>query len=304
MKKVAITGLIFLLVGLILCACGGAWLLKAGVGEKLSTYVRHLFNDYTERQSFEINENKTLPIEGIGRIEFEDMFCSARFEISDGDNIEVYLTGKYTIIGNSAKPALRLDKEGDTAIISLKSVKSVPLRLESKIGDLDLIIVVPKSFSGEIVFDDASGNIKGDLSELNISRLKINNCAGKAALTLSPEGETTFECSDILGEAEITGGFFTGECNDIVGHVNVTVLGEKIKSVNLEDILGEVNVYLPADIKGKVKVSDCAGKFDNRIASSNSSGKAADSYTCDLNGGGDFTFTAKDILGSVSIFAA
>ena len=307
MKKALIAFAVITVVG-ILSVVGGIAMLVSG-GISIDTIkdieIEGIPVISVGNKTIEVDETKSQSINGIENIMLKNCACQVNIAACESDEVTVALTGK-AVIEENKDINLKVDKKGSELVIeidspsinSLEDLFSLDFLSSGSYTDLCMTIAIPKDYIGGLEIVNMAGELDCKLADCTLSEVKTENCAGELNITLSDTGYIDFESDNCAGEIYISGGFSDIECNNTAGEIKITVANDTVESVELDNTAGEIAVYVPKDIKGSVNVKNCLGGFINDFGIK--SDEILD-YKGEINGGGNFEFSATNTVGEISL---
>lgn len=182
----------------------------------------------------------------------------------------------------------------DQAIIRFRK-----LRADAK--DMpEIVIAVPTHYAGNMKLDDVAGKLEGEFP-LSLSKVTITNIAGKVILTgiESPvldisevAGTVEFSESNLAdltiknsaGKIKVSGTVGVFHIKNIAGSAEVETDRNIAADCEIADIMGKVDVTLPAGSKVKIEKNNVVG-----IVIAKNSKK------------GEHTIVIKDVMGKVGV---
>ena len=216
-------------------------------------------------QIHEINEEITLGMENITRLQIEAPGENVNIIPSDSEEIRAVLHGtvESNNMGNFVK--LLADKTGQTIKIETKR----PLRFFSfdERDSLYLDIYIPKNYEHELLLNGVSGNVKikdmklksfdfmtvsGDLSGDNMSaEMKLNSVSGDLNLEKS---KGKISANTVSGKINIEYANFENLTADSVsGDITLKLPKESCFDLNLDTVSGELNTDFSLKVTGSFK---------------------------------------------------
>ena len=218
-------------------------------------------------KTYEINEEKTLGMENITRLQIEIRGENVTVKTSDSEEIRAVLHGSVESHGSNFVKLLA-DKTGQTIRIETRH----PLRFFS-LGErenLYLDIYIPENYEHEMVLNDAIGDAKikdlklksfdfttvsGDLSGDNISaEMRLNSVSGDLNLGKSKGNVSAKTISGKINIEYVSfENFVTAET--VSGDVTLKLPEESCFDLNLETVSGKLNTDFSLQVNGAFKNS-------------------------------------------------
>lgn len=198
--------------------------------------VRNKKNNNNNKSYKVMDINKSVKLEGENKIDISANF--GEINIVGYDGTEVIMTGK----SNLDPEEINIEKDGDSIVISDGNDLSDINLFGSNNLDVNLLIKIPNSFTGDI-------DLEYGAAEIEISNLVCNNISidgGAGQLTINDIVFNKFDFSAGVGESNIN---LIRKCGEIdidggVGEVNLS-LGEVGGNLTYEGGVGSAKIKIP-----------------------------------------------------------
>lgn len=191
----------------------------------------------TNNKSYKVMDiNKSVKLESENKIDISVNF--GEINIVGYDGTEVVMIGE----SNLEQEEINIEKDDDSIIISDRSDLSDIDLFRSNNLDMDLLIKIPNSFTGDI-------NLEYGAAEVEISNLACNNISidgGAGQLTINDILFNKFKFSAGVGESNIN---LVEKCGEIhidggVGEVNLSI-AEVGGNLTYEGGVGSATIKIP-----------------------------------------------------------
>jgi lia operon protein LiaG len=209
-------------------------------------FIEQIFSFNIDKQSHNINKNKTSKLQGVKEIDIEAAAASVNIipEAAEGNGVKAHLYGSTTDSSNN-EPELECYISNNILYVNEKRNSKFAINIGNGEQNLKLDVYVPASYSEDMKLDVAVG-------ELNLNNFKLNNLdcdlsVGKAKL--NNINAKTFDYKNSTGDLEAVG-----------LHTEKSSLKASIGKINVSDFTGDLNAE---NSTGNIDVKYAT--FDNNV---------------------------------------
>lgn len=144
---------------------------------KLNEVLNSIDNKYGYyiNNKLDINSEKTTSIEGIDEIDLSSTISNINIKFVDNSELKVLLTSNYN--GLNTEVELLLNKADKIIKIEENFANNISL-----MGNLNLILYIPKAYTGNLTVKSISGNINCEESVRNLKTFIANTVNGEIQL--------------------------------------------------------------------------------------------------------------------------
>lgn len=201
--------------------------------------------DYVDTEaSWEVSCSDSVAV-----IELSKIACSAVIRKGDEGKVSLNYNGK-VLAGLGKEP---IDIVWEDEKITISGNDTGKNKWGSNYGEME--IVIPESFGGELVFNDAAAEIK--MNDLELTGLSLNNTAGEI------EAENCeimqLDITNSLGEIKLNGRIGCFNIKSAMAEIDLELDKPLAKNCLISDCMGEVNVKLPEGSNVDLKSNNSLG---------------------------------------------
>lgn len=261
-KSVIIIVILFCLLLVVALIATGLVLLFRGVmladlnGGQVSDWFKSWQNTgiwlpWGSRQTYQIDETRTLSLDGIDVIEIGVISENVRLAAGQQDLIAT-LSGNYRA---GAPLSWAITRQGSKAVLA---IDYPVLGLQS--SDLALAIAIPASFTGSVTIDTTSSDVDlPDTADYAWKSLTIQSVSGDVAV-----GAATMQAlsvKTVSGQIEA----MKINCPVIVESVSgeIDLTWQTVQAAKAKTISGDIDFRLPAEASCELSYETVSGDFDN-----------------------------------------
>lgn len=241
-------------------------------------------------ESYNINEEKTVPIDSAKDISIDIPIGDINFIPEDRTDIKANLHGTIAAGKGYIQPELNVNSDGSKVTIAVKDISNVPTGSTK----ITLDIHLPSNYSQNITANSSAGNLKlndmtlnnldctaetGDISmqKLKLSALSLKCLTGDVKGTSIESGKTDFDVTTgsvkmdgILGD--LTGKISTGSTDisytnfnnnvnisSTTGSIRLTLPKESEFNMKAESSIGNLSCYFPVNVSKSITGEEAQG---------------------------------------------
>lgn len=235
--------LAFAIIGSILIAAGGGWLVNNG--------FRFNWNDIPPvgpGQLFDVNDRFDFDLDGVDRIEIVTISDDVNVKPASG-KVVAELKGQCR---SATKPKwLEARKAGNTLYIEVKYPQSV------NNSNTSLTVTIPAEYAGDLKVVTVSGELYADGLPLKLDEVNIHTVSGDVYFSTASYADLKADTTS--GEVKVSGIMAATNVKTVSGDVSLDYTA--FVATTVKTVSGEVRASIPQTSAFKVDFNSVSGDF-------------------------------------------
>lgn len=251
MKRVVV-GLLLISIGALGIAFAAAR--TAGIDfMNLQSVVEEL-----EENALTHEDEVEVSIEGKGRVVIESVSSDITFHETDGDALQVVLTGSYAASSGYTPPEVRVEEKKDFVRVYVKHHPHVGVMMTQH---YDMAVYLPADYQNELAVETVSAEVY--MTERTFDRVEVHSVSGDA--TLRDVQAERIELTTTSGEYVLDDVLGKLSFESTSGDIELT-LSELRGRVDISTVSGHTRLRMPANPDFNLVFDTVSGEFDMDVS--------------------------------------